>query len=63
MPRGKKKTTSEPVTDSLTATTPTAKEPTREIAEEKKAKVKTPKWKDEPPKYEAQFGKFLVKFD
>jgi hypothetical protein len=57
MPRGKKKI-SEPVTDS-----PMEKEPTREIAEPKKAKVKVPKWKDEPPKYEAHFGKFLVKFD
>lgn len=55
MPRGKKKT-SEPVTDLKT-------EPPKEIAEQKKAKVKLPKWKDEPPKYEASFGKFLVKFD
>ena len=62
MPRGKKKT-SEPDTDSLMATTPTAKEPTREIAEQKKAKPKKSEWKDEPPKYEARFGKFLVKFD
>ena len=58
MPRGKKKTTSEPVTDS-----PIAKEPTREIAEQKKAKPKKSEWKDEPPKYDARFGKFLVKFD
>jgi hypothetical protein len=55
MPKSKK-TISESVTESPT---PTVKEPT----EQKKAKAKKTEWKDEPPKYEAKFGKFIVKFD
>jgi hypothetical protein len=35
----------------------------KELTEQKKAKPKKSEWKDEPPKYEARFGKFIVKFD
>lgn len=60
MPRAKK-TISE--SDTALMISPTDKEPTKEIAEQKKAKPKKVEWKDEPPKYDAKFGKFIVKFD